>query len=80
MRFCDMAQAGSRSVGSCHGQRPLPTIGKNWNGEYHSDGIRLTQQECHPERSKGALREILRCAQNDNTEWAGRNVYEFHAV
>jgi hypothetical protein len=33
---------------------------------------RLPQQKCHPERSEGALREILRVAQNDMSAWPQR--------
>jgi hypothetical protein len=37
--------------------------------ETKPDYKRTAHWLCHPERSEGSLREILRCAQNDTTGW-----------
>jgi len=44
------------------------------------DFKRLAHRNCHPERSEGSLREILRSAQNDKSEGARCEMYECHAL
>src|SRR5439155_25444907 len=43
------------------------------------DCIKLIHSDCHPERSEGSRRQILRCAQNDSSEGPHHKVYECFA-
>src|SRR5262249_2385033 len=42
--------------------------------------LNRTTLACHPEQSEGSQPQILRYAQNDNTDWSHRKVYECPVV